>query len=98
LNIYIGKHLAGIIYILNFGILIDDEVYSQYGSREDRKKLALIREFTGNMGVSVIPDLNTAGGESASENMIGTDKLTIQNHNAALAYRHRGWPWCCCIE
>jgi hypothetical protein len=53
---------------------------SQYGSREDRKKLALIREFTGNMGVLVTPDLNTAGGDSVDDNMRGTDKLTIQNH------------------
>jgi hypothetical protein len=59
--------LAGIIYILNFGNLIDNEIYSQYGSREDGKKLALIREFTGNMGVLVTPDLNIAGGDSVGD-------------------------------
>jgi hypothetical protein len=35
--------------------------------------------------VLVTPDLNTAGGESVGDNLVGTDQLTIQNHKAALA-------------
>jgi hypothetical protein len=42
LKMYIGTQLAGIIYILNYGILIDNEIH---GSRENRKKSSPIREF-----------------------------------------------------
>jgi hypothetical protein len=52
--VYIGMYLAGIIYNLNFAILIVNEIYGeiegQYGSREDPKKVTLIREFPGNTG------------------------------------------------
>jgi hypothetical protein len=45
-------YLVGIIYNLNFAILIVNEIYgrNRRSIREDPKKLALIREFPGNTG------------------------------------------------
>jgi hypothetical protein len=94
--------MAGRICIFKFGILIDNEIHG--------RNISSIREPGGSKKISANMEVHEKYGrvghprsehcahsDSVGDNMVGIDKLTIQNRKAALAQRHRDWPCCCCV-